>query len=180
MVKIKTGDFMNLFFVCVKIFFARILDVTIGTIRGNVMLHEKTFLAVFLAFVETMIWFMVAREALRIDISSILIPISYSLGYASGTLIGSFISSKFIPGIFMVQAIVDENKTQVLKELKAKGYLVSVIEMTNNFDGEPRIMIYLQVNRKTLHRVEKIIRRCDNDAFIAVSETKKVQNGYVK
>jgi len=171
---------MNLFFVCIKIFFARILDVTIGTIRGNVMLHEKTIFATILAFIETMIWFLVAREALRIDISSIFIPISYSLGYASGTLIGSYISSKFIQGIVMIQAIVDENNEKVLKELKAKGYLASILELTNNFDDKPRIMIYLQVNRKTLKRAEKIIRRCDPDAFIAISETKKVKNGYVK
>ena len=171
---------MNLFFVCIKIFFARILDVTIGTIRGNVMLHEKTIFATILAFIETMIWFLVAREALRVDSSSIFIPISYSLGYASGTLIGSYISSKFIQGIVMIQAIVDENNEKVLNELKAKGYLASILELTNNFDDKPRIMIYLQVNRKTLKRAEKIIRRCDPDAFIAISETKKVKNGYVK
>ena len=105
---------MNLFLVCVKIFFARILDVTIGTVRANVMLRDKKFIATILAFFETLLWFLVAREALRIDISSILIPISYSLGYASGTLIVSFISSKLIHGVVMVQAIVDENNERIL------------------------------------------------------------------
>lgn len=80
----------------------------------------------------------------------------------------------------MVQAIVDENNERILKELKAKGYLVSIIELKNNFDGNPRMMIYLQVNSQTLKKVEKIIRRCDRDAFIAISDTKKVMNGYVK
>lgn len=171
---------MDLFLVCIKIFFARILDVSIGTIRANVMLKEKTLLSVILAFLETFIWFLVAREALRIDISSVFIPISYSLGYASGTFIGSFISSKCIRGNVMVQAVVDENNEKVLKELKAKGYLASIIELTNNFDGNPRMMIYLIVNRNTLKKVEKIIRRCDKDAFLAVSDAKYVQNGYVK
>lgn len=171
---------MSLFFICLKIFFARILDVSIGTMRARVMLQDKTILGVVLAFLETMIWFLVAREALRIDISNILIPISYSLGYATGTLIGSFLASKFVHGVVMIQAIVDENNERVLKELKAKGYLASVIELRNNFDGNPRMMIYLQVNRNTLKKAEKIIQRCDPDAFIAVSETKKVQNGYVK
>lgn len=171
---------MNLFFICIKIFFARILDVTIGTIRSNVMLKEKPLICALLAFFETMIWFLVAREALRIDVSNILIPISYSLGFASGTLIGSFLSTKLIHGVVMIQAIVDENNEKVLKELKAKGYLASIIELTNNFDGNPRMMIYLQANRNNLKSVERIIRRCDKDAFIAVSETKSVQNGYIK
>ena len=171
---------MNLFLICIKIFFARILDVSIGTIRANVMLHDKKMVAAVLAFLETLLWFLVAREALMIDISSFLIPISYSLGYASGTLIGGYLSSKFIHGVVMVQAIVDENNDRILKELKVKGYLVSIIERKNNFDGNPRMMIYLQVNSKTLKKVEKIIRRCDADAFIAISDTKKVMNGYIK
>lgn len=171
---------MNLFFICIKIFFARILDVSIGTLRANVMLHDKKIVAAILAFLETLLWFLIAREALMIDISSFFIPISYSLGYASGTLIGSFLSSKFIHGVVMVQAIVDENNARILKELKAKGYLVSIIELKNNFDGDPRMMIYLQVNSQTLKKVEKIIRKCDKDAFIAISDTKKVMNGYIK
>lgn len=171
---------MNLFFICIKIFFARILDVTIGTIRTNMMLHEKNYISSFLAFIETFIWFVVAREALTIDVSNVLIPISYSLGYASGTLIGSFISTKLIHGVVNVQAIVDENNEKILKELNAKGYKASVIELKNQFDGNPRIMIYLQVNRNTLKSVEKLIRRCDSDAFLAISDTKRVMNGYVK
>lgn len=171
---------MDLFFICIKIFFARILDVTIGTIRGNFMLRGNNIVAAILAFIETLIWFLVAREALKIDISSFLVPVSYSLGYATGTLIGSFLSSKIIHSVVSVQAIVDENNDKILKELKAKGYLASVIELKNNFDGNERMMIYLEVNSKTLKKVEKLIRRCDNDAFISVSDTKKVQNGTVK
>lgn len=171
---------MNLFFICIKIFFARILDVTIGTIRTNMMLHEKNYISAILAFVETFIWFVVAREALTIDVSNILIPISYSLGYATGTFIGIFISSKLIRGVVNVQAIVDENNERILKELQAKGYKASVIELKNQFDGNPRMMIYLQVNRNTLKNVEKLIRRCDSDAFLAISDTKRVMNGFVK
>ena len=114
------------------------------------------------------------------DVSNILIPISYSLGFATGTLMGGFLSSKFIRGVVNVQAIVDENNERILKELDAKGYKASVIELKNQYDGNPRMMIYLQVNRSTLKSVEKLIRRCDADAFLAISDTKRVMNGYVK
>ena len=80
---------MELLFICVKIFFARILDVTISTFRQNIMLKGKIVISTILAFFEILIWFLVAREALVIAIDSIFIPISYSLGYATGTLIGA-------------------------------------------------------------------------------------------
>lgn len=171
---------MNLFFLCIKIFFARILDVSISTVRTNVMLKGKHYISTFLAFIEVFIWFVVAREALMIDVDSIFIPISYSLGYASGTLIGSFLSTKFIHGIVAVQVVVDENNERILKELKAKDYAVSVIELKNNYDGNERMMLYMQINNRSLKKVEKIIHRCDPDAFLAVSDTKMVENGYIR
>ncbi len=171
---------MNLFFLCMKIFFARILDVTIGTIRVHVQLQEKCFLSSVLAFFETLIWFLVAREALTIHVTSFLIPISYSLGYASGTLIGGEFARRFLPGIISVQAIIDESHERIIQELLKKGYQVSVLELKNNFDGNLRMMLYLEIQRKTFPRIQKIIRRYDPHAFIAVSETKKVLNGKLK
>ena len=82
--------------ICIKIFFARILDVSIATIRQNVMLKGHYFKSTILAFMEIFIWFLVAREALTVGISSLWIPISYSLGYATGTLLGSLLSKKLL------------------------------------------------------------------------------------
>ena len=62
---------MELLFVCIKIFFARILDVTIATFRQNILLKGRCVLGAILAFAEIMIWFLVAREALTIPIQSV-------------------------------------------------------------------------------------------------------------
>ena len=82
---------MNLLFLCIKIFLARILDVSIGTIRTLIMVKGKIYITTILAFLEVFIWFIVAKEALVTKIDNILIPISYSLGYATGTFLGSYI-----------------------------------------------------------------------------------------
>ena len=105
---------MELLFICVKIFFARILDVTISTFRQNIMLKGKIVISTILAFFEILIWFLVAREALVIAIDSIFIPISYSLGYATGTLIGAILSQKLIKGVIGVQIITDEDKKELI------------------------------------------------------------------
>ena len=87
---------MQILLLCGKIFFARILDVTIATFRQNIMLKGKMFVGAFLAFLEILIWFFIAREALLIPIHNLWIPISYSLGYATGTLLGAYLSKTFI------------------------------------------------------------------------------------
>ena len=55
---------MNTFILCLEVFVARILDVSIGVVRTMELVKEHTFRAVILAFFEVLIWFLVARQAL--------------------------------------------------------------------------------------------------------------------
>lgn len=170
---------MELFFLCLKIFFARILDVTIGTVRTMLMVKGKTYIMGVLAFFEVFIWFIVAREALVTSLDSILIPIFYSLGYATGTLLGSFISNRYIKGVVRVEVIAKQND-EMLKIIKDHGYEVSRINLKPSEDKIKREMLYLQINNKSLNKLTNIIKRYDKEAFIVVSETKSTQNGFIK
>lgn len=92
-----------LYFLIIKIFFARIIDVSLGTYKTLLTVKGKLVLPTIVAFVEIIIWFYVAREALMITEKSILIPISYASGYAVGGLIGSLISNKLISSVLEVK-----------------------------------------------------------------------------
>ena len=61
---------MDLVILCIKIFFARIIDVTLGTVRTIYSVKGKTFTAGFIAFFEISIWFMVVREALNTEMTN--------------------------------------------------------------------------------------------------------------
>lgn len=171
---------MELFFLCIKIFFARILDVSIGTVRTMLMVKGKTVVMVVLAFLEVFIWFLVAREALITDVESILIPISYSLGYATGTFIGSFISNTFIKGIVGVQVVVEKGNKGLMSAIRKHGYAVSVIDLNDDFLGNQRNMLYFQINNRNLKKLIALIKKYEKSAFIVVSDTKAVQNGFIK
>ena len=164
---------MTLFFICVKIFFARILDVSIATLRQMVMLKGKLAISTVLAFIEVFIWFVVARVALTIEIDSILIPIFYSLGYATGTLIGSFLAKSLIKGEVCIQVIVNDEK--LIKALKLRGYEVSVISLDNK-----KKMLYLEVNTKSLKKVLELINKADPTSFMIINDSRKVMNGVIK
>lgn len=171
---------MDLLFICVKIFFARILDVTIAVFRQNIMLKGRYVISTILAFLEIMIWFLVAREALMISIDSIFIPISYSLGYATGTLIGSLFSKQFIKGVVGVQVIIDEDQNDLLNALKIRGYGFSVMHLESGYHSEPKLMLFLEVNTKSLKKLEVLIQKNNPNAFFVVSDSRKVHNGTLK
>lgn len=169
-----------LLWICLKIFFARIIDVSLGSIRTILMVKGSSKTASIIAFLEVFIWFIIAKEALNTEINSILIPIFYAGGYAAGTLIGITISNIFVNGIVGLQVITKRNSLAMIKELRNNGYGVSIIALKNAYEGAKKEMLILQVNKKSLKFVTNLIKSYDHSAFIIASETKYVQNGLIK
>lgn len=168
---------MTLFILCTKIFFARILDVSLGTLRTIITVKGKDLLAACIGFFEICIWFTIVREALNTDETSMFVMLSYAAGYATGTYIGGVISKKVIRGTVSMQIITaNHNLVNVIRD---NGYAVSVM----NIKGQEEIdkyMLYIEVNNKSYDRLMNLVKNNDSKAFIVVNETKFVQNGFIK
>lgn len=168
---------MTLFFLCLKIFCARILDVSLGTLRTIITVKGKNFYAALIGFIEICIWFTIVREALNTDEQSWFIMLAYAGGYATGTYIGGFISQKIVKGTLNVQVIT--NNFELINIIRNSGYAVSVMDIYGQ-DEKDKYMLYIEVNNKSYNDLRKIIQKNDNKAFIVVNETKYVQNGFIK
>lgn len=171
---------MELFLLCLKIFFARILDVSIGTVRTIFVVKGKNVVASFLAFVEVIIWFIVAREALNTGESSMWIAIAYSAGFATGTFIGSTFNKYFINGLVGVQIVSRKITKKEIDLIRSHGFGVSVVDLKDDYEGIKKQMLYIQINNKSLKKLTNLIKSIDDEAFVTVNETKFVQNGYLK
>lgn len=167
-------------FTCLEIFFARIVDVSISTFRTMIMVKKKSFITPILAFCEVFIWFMAARKALNTDIDSIMIPICYSLGYATGTYIGGCLSRKFIKNVNSVEVTTKKDNKTLMNGLRDKGYAFSSIELKNRYDKKAKDLIIIDVRSKKTQEVVQYIKEIDSDAFIVVRDTKVVHNGYFR
>ena len=165
---------------CLKIFLARIVDVSLGTIRTVLVVKGKSITPAIVAFFEVLIWFVVAREALNTDLISILIPIFYALGYAIRSYFGTFIISKVVDGLIGVQVITKSTNNKMLKEMRNQGFGVSVVDLKKNNDNHKKDMLIIELNKKRLKELTHIIRTNDPDAFVVINETKYVQNGLLK
>lgn len=163
-------------FLCIKIFFARLLDVSISTFRTMIMMRGKKLISAFLAFLEVFVWFYAARTALTTEIHGLYLPISYSLGYATGSFIGMFLSEKFIKGVLGVQIITKKNTNSLIKAIKNKNIGVSEIKLSS----KNKTMLYIQIKSNKLEILKEIVSKYDKEAFITITETKYVTNGWVK
>lgn len=166
---------------CLKIFLARIVDVSLGTIRTVLVVKGNRFTPAIVAFFEVLIWFIVAKEALNTDLDSWLIPIFYAGGYAVGTYIGTFISNNFVEGLIEVQIITKkELSSKMIVEIRKAGFGVSVIDLKNNKDKVPKDMLIIELSKSKLKKLTHIIRTIDLKAFVVINDIKYVQNGVLK
>ncbi len=165
-------------FLCIKIFFARILDVSLGTVRTIFTVKGKSVIASLIGFIEICIWFTVVREALNTDETSLWIMVSYAAGYATGTYIGGKLSNKIIKTNFSVQVITSNLKLAEL--LRGEGYAVSLINIQGQEEKTDKYMLFIEIRNKNLTHLKEFIRQNDDKAFVVVNETKFVQNGFIK
>jgi len=163
---------------CLKIFFVRILDVSMGTFRTILTVKGKTLFASIIGFVEVFIWFVIVKEALNTDETSIFIAVAYALGYATGTFIGGKLSKKIISGNLSVQVVTDK-ATELAEALRNNGYAVTVIDVEGKDNTLDKFMLFIEINNKNLNHLQKIVKEIDSSAFMVVNETKHVQNGFM-
>lgn len=170
------GDIMTTFFMCIKIFCARLIDVSLGTFRTINTVKGKDLVAALIGLVEIIVWFLIVKEALNTNNNSIWIVISYAFGFSVGTYIGGKISKKFIKSNLEVQVILSSKDNRIVNKIRDEGYAVTAIEV--NGSKNEKYMLYIQIRNKSLEHLKNIIRKLDNRAFIVVNETKYVENGY--
>lgn len=167
-----------MFILCLKIFFVRILDVSLGTIRTMFVVRGKKLISSMIGFFEILVWFLVVKEALQTESNSIFIAISYSLGFATGNYIGALLSDKLITGNVSVQVFTNNNNLE--KILREHGYGVSSVVYTGYEEGAHKHMLFINVDKKKEKVLRELIKKNDKEAFIIVNETKYVENGYFK
>ena len=167
---------MNLYSLCFKIFFFRIIDVSLGTFVTVLTVKNKRTIATIVGFIDVLIWFFVVKEALNTNETSILIALSYAFGYAFGTFIGTTLSNKLINGMISVQVVLDKLPKRKIDEIRNNG---SQIDWVGK-DNSKKIMLFIEVSKKNFNNLKSIIKNIDDKAFIVVNDTRYVVNGFFK
>ena len=164
--------------VCLLVCAAKIVEITIQSLKTCMMVKGQRLKAAGLGFVECVIWGLVISTIIGTLGDNLLLLLFYCVGYATGLFLGSTIENKIALGTSNLQLIANDESTgvilQYLKE-NNRGYTV--------FDGygstDKMNMIFIVLPRKEVPRVLRDIRRaCDNKVFVVTSEVSKYAGGY--
>lgn len=87
------------------IFFGRIADVSLGTIRINFIIRHKKIFAALVGFIEVTIFIFVAARVIQDLNNNIYGIFAYGAGFAAGTIIGMTISDKLSRDLISINII---------------------------------------------------------------------------
>ena len=170
---------LTLTMLCVKIFFVFFIDVSLATLVTVFTVKSKRLTATLLGFIDVIIWFLVVKEALNTDITSLWITFSYASGYAVGTFIGTTLANKLINSKISMQVILNHVSKSKIEKIRKAGYAVSQVDCTGK-NNTKRLMLFIEVDKKHLQNLKSIITSIDKSAFMVINETKFVENGFFK
>jgi uncharacterized protein YebE (UPF0316 family) len=154
------------------IFFARILDVTIGTIRIIFVSKGIRHISMLLGFFETLIWLLAITQIMQ-NLSNIATYIAYAGGFAAGNYVGIWVEEQLAVGLQVIQIITKKGGRGIIKQLKAGGYGITSMSAIGD-EGRMRI-IYTVVKRSNVDEVVEIIKKIDPKAFYSIEDVRAVK-----
>jgi uncharacterized protein YebE (UPF0316 family) len=156
------------------VFLARVVDVTLGTLRIIFTSRGKKHLAPLLGFVEVFIWVTVIAQITK-GAHNIVAYLAYAGGFAVGNYVGMYIEDKLALGMLVVRAIVPDHIQGLTEKLHDKGYGVTSVKAQGSLG--PVKLVYTIVMRRNLPEVAKIIQESYPNAFFTVEELRSVERG---
>jgi uncharacterized protein YebE (UPF0316 family) len=159
------------------IFFAKIVEVSLMTVRTVFISKGKKAYASIIGFIEVLIWLKVVSVVLTSINEDIYKMLVYALGFSMGNYIGLWIESKLAIGLVTIQAIVDEKVGHELAEYLRKQKVGVTILNGEGKDNNKNILI-LHVKRKIKDKIIEEIEQKVKNAVITVSEVQMIHGGY--
>jgi uncharacterized protein YebE (UPF0316 family) len=158
----------------VLIFFARVCDVTIGTVRIIFVSRGHKFLAPLIGFFEILIW-LVAIGKIFQNLNNITCYIAYAGGFAAGNFVGIYIEERLAMGTLVIRVITRKWASELITGLRSAGY--GATSITAQGGSGTVSVIYSVIKRSDLDDVVAIIKKFNPKAFYSIEDVRFVSEG---
>lgn len=153
------------------IFFARILDVSLGTVRIMFVNRSMKGTATLLGFLEVLVWVTITAQIFG-QLDNIFNYLAYAGGFAAGNYIGIWIEEKLRIGTQIFRIITDKDTNGLLAALKLEGINATILDARGS--QGPVQVIFTVVKRKNEKKMFRIIDDFDPKAFYSIEDIKYV------
>lgn len=160
----------------VFVFLARIIDVSLGTIRTISIVHGRTKTAFALGFLEVSVWLAVISTVVGKVAGEPLLALFYAGGFSTGSVVGIKLERWIGAGCTVLRVISPRSGEEMAARARAAGFAVTT------FQGEgltgPVTELYVVCRRRDLDGLITLAREVEPDAFYITEQAGSVSKLY--
>lgn len=158
------------------IFFARIADVSIGTMRTISIVYGRTGAAFFLGLAEVSLWLVVISAVLHRVTEQPILGVFYVLGFSAGGVVGIKLERWLALGNIVLRVISQKSGQDMAAALREQGFAVTTFE--GHGRSGPVVELYVVCKRSDLVNVVNRVRSFDPDVFTITEPVGNVSKVY--
>lgn len=157
------------------IFFARIGDVTLGTLRVIFVSRGYKSIAPVLGFFEVLLWIIVIGQLLGSMNNSWINYLAFAAGFSAGNFIGMKIEERIAIGTMLVRITISKDARELMNILSQNGFGTTLIE-GEGAKGKVNIIMSV-VSRKSIKDIQKLLYDYDQNLFYSIEDIRSVRKG---
>lgn len=158
-------------FIYLAIFFSKILENALSTLRLIVVANGKKVLGALLQGIIALVWIIVTGIVI-VDINKdILKIVFFCVGSIVGSYLGSVIEEKIALGTNMLVCVVNEIHEKEIKETLKDYQITTMCEKDINYS-----ILFIVLRRKEIKKISKIIKSIDKNAILISEKIKTINN----
>lgn len=164
-----------LFIIPIAIMLARILDVTLGTLRIIFVSRGMKIIAPILGFFEVIIWLVAIGQIMQ-NLSSWVNYVAYAAGFGLGNYIGMLVEEHLAVGMLSIRIITQSEASELIAALRQNDIGTTSID-ARGMEGKVSL-IFSIFKRQHLPLVQKLVQTHNPKAFVSITDVRSVQEGY--
>jgi uncharacterized protein YebE (UPF0316 family) len=151
----------------VLIFIARVVDVSMGTIRVVFISRGLKYLAPLVGFFEILVWLVAIGQIMK-NLSNPVCYIAYAGGFAMGNFVGICIAERLSLGVVLIRVITNRDASELVEYLKTADYGVTSVDGHGTM-GQVKV-VFTIVPRREAERVVELVKKFNPKAFYSIEE----------
>lgn len=156
------------------IFFARVVDVSLGTMRIIFVSRGIKLLAPFIGFFEVIIWLLAIRIIMQ-NLNNPICYIAYGAGFGTGNYIGIFLERRMAVGRGILRIITRKDASELIQALRDQGFGVTSL-VAEGSEGNVNL-IFMVIRRADFRKITELVQKFNPQAFYTLEDVRYVSEG---
>ena len=160
-------------FLPILILLARVMDVSMDTIRVIMVAKGYRNYAPVIGFFQSLIW-VITISRVMVNLENWTAYFGYAAGFGLGTYVGMRLEEKLALGHELIRVITKSDATDLINNLRGEGFPVTSVNGQGR-EGEVGIL-FIILKRRAIPNVVEIINDYNPKAFYTIEDMRFVRD----